>query len=30
LLGSGFLKREVPFAECVDNTLAEAAVKDRR
>jgi NitT/TauT family transport system substrate-binding protein len=26
LLGSGFLKREVPFAECVDNRLAEAAV----
>jgi NitT/TauT family transport system substrate-binding protein len=26
LLGSGFLKREVPFAECVDNTLAEQAV----
>jgi NitT/TauT family transport system substrate-binding protein len=25
LLGSGFLKREVPFAECVDNTLAEHA-----
>lgn len=25
LLGSGFLKREVPFAECVDNGLAEAA-----
>jgi NitT/TauT family transport system substrate-binding protein len=27
LLGSGFLKRAVPFAECVDNRLAEAAVK---
>lgn len=26
LLGSGFLKRKVPFAECVDNRLAEAAV----
>ena len=26
LLGSGFLKREVPFVECADNTLAEAAV----
>src|ERR1051325_9756818 len=26
LLGSGFLKREVPFAECVDNRLAEQAV----
>ena len=26
LLGSGFLKREVPFAECVDNRLAEEAV----
>ena len=26
LLGSGFLKREVPFAECADNRLAEAAV----
>jgi NitT/TauT family transport system substrate-binding protein len=26
LLGSGFLKREVPFAECADNSLAEAAV----
>jgi len=26
LLGSGFLKRAVPFAECVDNRLAEAAV----
>jgi len=26
LLGSGFLKREVPFAECVDNRLAEAAI----
>jgi NitT/TauT family transport system substrate-binding protein len=25
LLGSGFLTREVPFAECVDNRLAEAA-----
>ena len=28
LLGSGFLKREVPFAECVDNRLAEAAVSN--
>jgi len=27
LLGSGFLKRAVPFAECVDNRLAEAAVE---
>jgi NitT/TauT family transport system substrate-binding protein len=26
LLGSGFLKREVPFAECVDNRLAQEAV----
>ena len=26
LLGSGFLSREVPFAECVDNRLAEEAV----
>ncbi|HEX6443013.1 MAG TPA: ABC transporter substrate-binding protein [Stellaceae bacterium] len=26
LLGSGFLKRDVPFAECTDNGLAEAAV----
>ena len=26
LIGSGFLKRAVPFAECVDNRLAEAAV----
>ncbi|HEX3861848.1 MAG TPA: ABC transporter substrate-binding protein [Stellaceae bacterium] len=26
VLGSGFLKREVPFAECVDNSLAEAAI----
>ncbi|HZT89669.1 MAG TPA: ABC transporter substrate-binding protein [Stellaceae bacterium] len=26
LLSSGFLSREVPFAECVDNTLAEKAV----
>jgi len=26
LLGSGFLKRAVPFAECVDNRFAEAAV----
>ena len=26
LLGSGFLKREVPFAECVDIRLAEEAV----
>ena len=26
LLGSGFLKRAVPFAECVDNRLAEEAV----
>src|SRR5712691_8029813 len=30
LLGSGFLKRAVPFAECVDNRLAEAAVGDGR
>jgi len=29
LLGSGFLSREVPFAECVDNRLAEAAVAKR-
>ena len=28
LIGSGFLKRAVPFAECVDNHLAEAAVAD--
>ncbi|MBV9828473.1 MAG: ABC transporter substrate-binding protein [Alphaproteobacteria bacterium] len=27
LLGCGFLKRDVPFTECVDNTFAEAAVK---
>jgi NitT/TauT family transport system substrate-binding protein len=26
LLGSGFLSRAVPFAECVDNRFAEAAV----
>lgn len=26
LLGCGFLSREVPFAECVDNSLAEAAM----
>lgn len=26
LLGNGFLSREVPFAECVDNRLAEEAV----
>src|SRR5216684_3361675 len=26
LIGSGFLKRAVPFTECVDNRLAEAAV----
>ena len=26
LLGSGFLSREVPFGDCVDNRLAEAAV----
>lgn len=26
LLGCGFLKRAVPFAECVDNRLAETAV----
>jgi NitT/TauT family transport system substrate-binding protein len=26
LLGSGFLSREVPFADCVDNRLAEEAV----
>lgn len=26
LLGSGFLKREVPFAECVDVSFAKAAV----
>src|SRR5437764_1314880 len=25
LLGSGFLSREVPFGDCVDNRLAEAA-----
>ena len=25
MLGSGFLRREVPFAECTDNTLAAAA-----
>ncbi|HLY43945.1 MAG TPA: ABC transporter substrate-binding protein [Stellaceae bacterium] len=29
LLGSGFLKRAVPFAECVDNRLAAAAMADR-
>jgi len=28
LLGSGFLKREVPFAECVDNRLAEAGIRN--
>jgi NitT/TauT family transport system substrate-binding protein len=28
LLGSGFLRREMPFVECVDNRLAEATVKD--
>ncbi|MGD9618086.1 MAG: ABC transporter substrate-binding protein [Alphaproteobacteria bacterium] len=27
LLGGGFIKRAVPFAECVDNSLAEEAVK---
>ena len=27
LLGSGFLKRAVPFAECADNRLAAAAVR---
>ena len=27
LLGSGFLKRAVPLAECVDNRLAEAAFR---
>jgi ABC-type nitrate/sulfonate/bicarbonate transport system substrate-binding protein len=26
LLGSGFLQRAVPFAECIDNRLAEEAV----
>ena len=26
LIGNGFLKRAVPFDECVDNQLAEAAV----
>src|SRR5205814_10358498 len=26
LLGSGFLSRKVPFAECVDNRLAEEAI----
>jgi hypothetical protein len=26
LIGSSFLKRAVPFAECVDNRLAEAAI----
>jgi NitT/TauT family transport system substrate-binding protein len=26
LLGSGFLKRSVPFARCIDNRFAEAAV----
>jgi NitT/TauT family transport system substrate-binding protein len=26
LLGSGFLQREVPFGECIDNRFAEAAV----
>ena len=26
LLGSGFLSREVPFADCVDNRLAKAAI----
>jgi len=29
LLGSGFLSRQVPFADCVDNRLAEAAVANR-
>jgi NitT/TauT family transport system substrate-binding protein len=29
LLGSGFLKRAVPFAECADNRLAAEAVADR-
>ena len=29
LLGNGFLKREVRFAECVDNGLAEAAVGEQ-
>ena len=27
LLGCGFLKRDVPFTECVDNSFAAAAVK---
>jgi NitT/TauT family transport system substrate-binding protein len=27
LIGCGFLSKEVPFAECVDNRLAEAAIK---
>ena len=26
ILGCGYLKREVPFAECVDNTLAEEVI----
>ena len=26
ILGCGFLQREVPFAECVNNTLAEEVV----
>jgi hypothetical protein len=26
LLGSGFLSREVPFADCVNNRFAEEAV----
>ncbi len=26
LVGSGFLKREVPFEECVDNSLAQEAI----
>ena len=26
LIGSGFINREVPFAECADNSLAQAAV----
>jgi NitT/TauT family transport system substrate-binding protein len=29
LIGSGFLKREVPFAECVDNRLVEEAVEQQ-
>jgi NitT/TauT family transport system substrate-binding protein len=30
LLGSGFLRRAVPFTECADNSLAKAAIGDIR